>query len=85
MYDGRSFRDQGRATHQSYNKIEMMQTPLQQKKNPMKNVMLDPISQNSLSNNGFPDKNKKNAFNTGSNLVGSLPPMKGKRKDFFNI
>jgi len=84
-FDGRSFREAGRGTNQSYHKLEMMQTPVQQKKNPMKGVMLDPINQNTLSNNGFPEKPKKNAFNPPQNSLaalntGSLPPMKGKRK-----
>jgi len=88
--NGKSFRDTVKGSAQNYSKFDSPQSLAPQKKTVNKNVQLDPINQNHLSNNAVKvgdsttEKILKAGFvpsgnmNSMATLNTNLPPMKGK-------
>lgn len=83
IFDARNYNSSNRGNTGAFS------NPPPQKKNINKNVQLDPINQNQLSNKlgETPEKPIKSGGYSGGNLValnsGSLPPMKGKGLNFL--
>ena len=91
--NGKALRDTVRGSAQNYSKFDSPQSLAPQKKAANKNVQLDPINQNQLSNNAVKagdlttDKILKGGFVPSGNMnsmgtlnPANLPPMKGKGK-----